>query len=206
MRQALNTTTLKMDTQLAGLYLMEAELIPQIAEYSMALAGIMTKRAPASTEVVINGLVVRRHNNPDLISGGETTWNNLLNQSPAFSVCMHWKWMSLWHTYFCKDNFEPVVLTFLDQGEKIGIFPLVLVDNRAAHLSKKKLCFYGTGEKEVEEITTEYIDLIIKPGYEQRVCEAAAVYLFNNFTDWDVLELARYRKDSIIVNTTCLMR
>ena len=179
---------------------MDVELYPLITEYSLILAGIVSKPTPASTDIEFNGLTVRRHNNPDLIPGGEATWNNLLSKSPVFSVCMHWKWMSLWRTHFRKENFESVILTFLDNGEKIGIFPLVLIQNNDARLNKRKLYFYGTGEKEVEEITTEYIDLIVKPGYEQRVCEAAASYLFNNFTEWDVLELMRYRKDSIIVN------
>ncbi|MDQ1362996.1 MAG: hypothetical protein QG652_856 [Pseudomonadota bacterium] len=177
---------------------METDLFVLFAEHTMVLASVAGNSASGNPEAAPSRLVTRHHNHPDLIPGGEHEWNKLLSESSALSVCLHWKWMSLWKKYFFKLNSGSVIITVHDKHELVGIFPLALIQDTRARISKRKLHFFGTGEAEAEEITTEYIDVIAKPGYEQAVCEAIADYLFHTYTAWDVLELVRYKNDSVI--------
>jgi len=170
-----------------------------MSDYALAAAGIVVHKTSARNAAT-TGLMIKQYDLPDLVPGGQTAWNALLQQSSLESVCLHWKWMSLWRKYFYRDNMQAVILGVHDGVELVGILPLVLIRDETARLSKRKLCFFGTGEPETEEITTEYVDVMAKPGYETRVSEAAANYLYTNFTEWDVLELLRYRQNSLINN------
>lgn len=169
-------------------------------DYVLSAAGMIFHRSDMSSRFTATGLVVRHHNLPDLVPGGESAWNSLLLHSSCETVCLHWKWMTLWRKYFYRQDMQAVVIGVYDVSELVGLLPLVLVRNDNARLSKRRLCFFGTGEPEAEEITTEYIDVIAKTGYEKLVCDAAANYLYTVFTDWDLLELPRYKKDSLINN------
>jgi len=103
--------------------------------------------------------------------------------------------MHLWWKHFHTSEMELVLLFVQKQSEVVGIFPLVKIPTK----NREILHFMGTGEDEAEEITSEYIDIISKPGYEKNVCRIVVNYLTNDYTDWDELNLSRYNQDSNIV-------
>jgi len=108
---------------------------------------------------------------------------------------MNWDWMYLWWKHFYTSDMELVFILIKNHSEIVGLFPLVKIPSKG----RKILHFLGTGEDEAEEITTEYIDVIAKPGFEKRVCCLVINYLTTEYTNWDEINLSRYNQDSNIV-------
>lgn len=145
-----------------------------------------------------NSIGIERITNLDNFAELETSWNMLLAKSGCEQACLHWKWMQLWWLHFSRQDFQPVVLLFRQADELVAIFPLVVIPVKGRVSKERVLYFFGTGENELEEITTEYIDIIVLPEFQQIVAEAAAQYLASVFTKWDRMELMRYSKSSVL--------
>jgi CelD/BcsL family acetyltransferase involved in cellulose biosynthesis len=141
-------------------------------------------------------LTLKHINSIDEFTELKEEWNNLLSNSRCLSVCLHWDWMNLWWKHFHTDNFELVLLTIRNESELVAIFPLVNIKKG----KQQFLYFMGTGENEKEEITSEYIDIITKPGMEEAVCQLFLQHLKKDYTGWDRIELFRFLKNSTIAS------
>ena len=129
-------------------------------------------------------------------------WNQLLENSPAFSICLTWEWLFTWWNNFCTDEFELQILLLRDGDKLIGIAPFVL--HTSNYLGLFPLCvlrFLGTGEPESESVVSEYLDVIAQSGEQSRVANALWMHLRQSGTSglWDQIVLNDALVDSLVM-------
>jgi len=129
----------------------------------------------------------------------KNSWHNLQTNGAVKNITTSWEWMSTWWDVFHEDR-ELAILTFTKNEEVIGIAPFVKRKTRLlGFLPYVKLEFMASGEEEQDEICTDYLDIIVKKGYEQIVTESLFNYLIiSNKIKWDELLLPRMDSESII--------
>jgi CelD/BcsL family acetyltransferase involved in cellulose biosynthesis len=119
-------------------------------------------------------------------------WNNLLTSSFSNSVFLTWEWIYSWCEIFGRDK-KIFVIIAEEEGSVIGIAPLCITSERYFGLSSlRHLEFLGTSQ-----VITEYADLIILKGREQELIPIFFNFIFNNSSQWDVINLVSIRKDSL---------
>lgn len=126
-------------------------------------------------------------------------WQELLDASPLESVFLTWDWQSAWLDYYLDPRDEPWVLALREQGQLIGIAPFLRqIEKRRGRPAIRRIRFLGTGEPETEEVVSEMLDIISRPGRETDVAAAVARYLFDHSAEWDELFFQDVRGDSLI--------
>lgn len=110
-------------------------------------------------------------------------WNDLLAASESNNIFLSWEWVYTWWGIF-KGERELNILAFWKEDELVGIAPLLAREiNYYGLLKYKRIEFLASGEDEADEICSEYLNIIIKPGMEEQVIEEILNYLHNN-NDW----------------------
>jgi len=109
-------------------------------------------------------------------------WGDLHRRcaAPPF---LRWEWMSLWWDIYRARGDRLHILAVRDGTELLALAPLYL---QALVPSGAERClrFLGTGEAEREEVCSEYLDLLIRPGHEGACVAAIGDYLSDNSHRW----------------------
>jgi len=95
--------------------------------------------------------------------GLASEWNDLLRNSQANSIFLTWEWLFCWWEIY-KDDCKNLLLVRVrgEEGETLCLVPLMMEESRLLNLLPVfKIRFLGTGEKEQDEICTEYLDFIV---------------------------------------------
>jgi CelD/BcsL family acetyltransferase involved in cellulose biosynthesis len=103
------------------------------------------------------------------LMGMRAEWNELLEKSDSDCLFLTWEWLSTWWRHLAGDRrlFMPAVR---DRGELVAIAPLVLrPPGISTILPFPALEFMGTGS-----IGSDYLDVIIKRGHEEKAMKAIA--------------------------------
>lgn len=117
-------------------------------------------------------------------------WTTLITELPHISFFLTWEWLNTWwHTFATEHDQLNIILVKKDQ-KLIAIFPLY-------RQNKNTLRFIGTGEKEVDEVATEYLDIICSKELVIPVSKLLALHLktsklnfvFNNYLEESTIEL-----------------
>jgi len=118
-------------------------------------------------------------------------WSNLLPRSHNDTIFLTFEWLSTWWKHF-KDNRELRVLTARNEdGELIGIAPLMIYRRRLLSLlSLKVMEFLGSGH-------SDYLDFILLKGREEEILGAFFRYLREHGDEWDLLDLVDIPEDSM---------
>jgi hypothetical protein len=147
----------------------------------------------------VNGISLKCLTSVEEFKGLKKEWNELLAKSKCFPVCLQWEWMDLWWKHFSQDDYQLVLLTFRKEKKLVGIFPLVCMKKKVKFcISINRLVFMGTGENEEEEVTSEFLDIISEPGYEDEICSLSVDFLLNEYVKWDVIELCHQLDNSVL--------
>ena len=126
-------------------------------------------------------------------------WNRLLENSPAFSVCLTWEWLYTWWKNYGSREFELHILMILDGKKLVGIAPFVLQCCSYRHVfSFRALRFLGTGEPEWEGVVSEYLDVIAQVGEQAGVASAIWAHLLH-LRQWDQILLNDVLTDSLVM-------
>jgi CelD/BcsL family acetyltransferase involved in cellulose biosynthesis len=107
--------------------------------------------------------------NSSRLMGMRAEWNELLEKSDSDCLFLTWEWLSMWWRHLAGDRrlFMPAVR---DQGELVAIAPLVLrPPGISTILPLPALEFMGTGS-----VGSDYLDVIIRRGHEDRAMTAMA--------------------------------
>jgi len=80
-------------------------------------------------------------------------WEQLLSNCSHLSFFLSWSWLNGWWQHYANNNDSLNIIVIEENSAVIAIIPFYLQDNRV-------LRFIGTGEKEVEEVASEYLDII----------------------------------------------
>lgn len=104
----------------------------------------------------------------------KSDWNELLENSCANTVFLTWEWITTWWEIY-GDKYKLYILTIRDSsGILLGIAPFKIAFRRYFLLKKLlALEFIGYGKG----ITPEYLDVIVRRGYEKTVMPLLLQYL-----------------------------
>jgi len=115
-----------------------------------------------------------------------TEWNDLLSQSEDDNVFLTWEWAYTWWQHF-KDGKELFILEVRDQhGLLIGIAPFYVTPVRLLKLfSVREIRWLGFGEM----VHPDYLNFIIRKGYENDALTEIFKYLASVQNRWDIINL-----------------
>lgn len=125
------------------------------------------------------------HDNGEFESLAEE-WTDLLNRSNSACVFMRWEWHYTWWQVFAGKRDVLHVVTWRSQGRLVGLLPLYF--SKDLFSSSGCLRFLGTGESQIDEVATEYSDLLADESVEDQVAHLAGRYL-GSFRHWKCVEL-----------------
>jgi len=124
-------------------------------------------------------------NSMDQWAETHTAWNGLLGQSSADTIFLTWEWLFSWgENYLDADRCLFIVMVYKDD-ELVGIAPWYIQSLRRGALTVKQISFLGA-----PDAGSDYLDVIIKKGQEQKVA---------NFLHEFLLTEARNRWDSCML-------
>ena len=116
--------------------------------------------------------------------------DNLIINSNNILVFNITEYLLIWCDIFLTEKDELFYITIRSGNELVSIAPLYIKDS--------VLRFLCTGEEEDDEVTSEYLDVIVKTGYESIVSESYATILNNN--KWNEIRFDHYLSSSYISN------
>lgn len=108
-------------------------------------------------------------------------WNDLVGRSQANTLFMTWEWQTTWWRHWRTD--ELYLLAWRDEtnGQLVGLVPLF---GEMTPDGNHRLLLVGGTE------VSDYLDLVIAPGYEEQVFQALITWLASAAAPaWDRVEL-----------------
>jgi CelD/BcsL family acetyltransferase involved in cellulose biosynthesis len=123
----------------------------------------------------------------------EPEWNELLRSATANTVFLTWEWIATWWCVYGKSA-SLHVLVVRDHGRLVGIAPLKRVNARVLGQEFDRIEFIGSGS----DVTPEYLDVIVRRGYEAAVASSFAESLAHEPRP-HVLDLRPLRPESVAV-------
>jgi len=121
----------------------------------------------------------------------EPEWDRLLEQCPA-TVFQSFEWLRAWWRHFGGSRSLDCVV-FRDRGVLVGIAPMLREQVRVLGIPiVRRLQFLGVG-------LSDYLDVLILPGYEEFVLNHLIQELLSTGNEWDVLDLEDVRETSVLV-------
>lgn len=127
----------------------------------------------------------------------EPEWNALLRDSAADAIFLTWEWLDTWLEVY-GDGGEWVILTARNQeGQLLGVAPMML-ERCAGPVGRWMRRVILVGQK--ADTASEYLDWILRRGYEAEVVLAFCNYLLSRqCAPWDLLCFGAMRADSATI-------
>ena len=110
----------------------------------------------------------------------ESGWNDLLEKSGSPSIFLTWEWMFTWWSYYSRQRKLFLVL-FREGKNLVGIAPLLQEEEGKRGIKVQTLRFLGSDGP----ACSEFLDLIIAPGYEIKIHQRMAGFLQEYRFAWD---------------------
>lgn len=135
-------------------------------------------------------------------------WDALQQSNENSSVFMSWAWHHTWWTVFGKDSDKLCIVCVRLRGELIAVLPLYM---RVRSWPRPTVVmFLGTGEGDADEVATEYLDMVARPGMLMAAAVAALEFLDHHgakkrfefqhlLTDSVLVSALRCRSDSWVL-------
>lgn len=120
-------------------------------------------------------------------AGLESEWNALLQSSASNTITLTHQWQSTWWDTF-GENRELHLIAARENGELVGIAPLLKRRARRYGVPVSRIEFIASGEAEADEICSDYLDFICQIGREREVLGAIFAALQAD-KSWDELLL-----------------
>jgi CelD/BcsL family acetyltransferase involved in cellulose biosynthesis len=114
-------------------------------------------------------------------------WDELYQNAPLATPFQSWAWLYSWWEFY-GEGYELRLVRIRHDGLLVGLLPLML--ERRAGLGR--LRFVGTG-------LTDYLDVLVREGWETRVPEAAVRGL-RQMDGWQVVDLQQLRPEAAAWN------
>ncbi len=125
------------------------------------------------------------------LQGLSNKWNNILKSSKSDTIFLTYEWVSTWITNFLGDD-ELYILFASVENEVVGIAPFYIRQEKIITGSRlKSLRFIGD-----RDAGSEYLDLIIKKGFERSTIQVFFEHIFKNCRDIDLFSLSDIRDNS----------
>jgi CelD/BcsL family acetyltransferase involved in cellulose biosynthesis len=142
-------------------------------------------------------LEVEEINNTNGLIEIADSWDYLLSESHSDNVFLTWEWVFNWWRVYEK-NKELMILVVRSNREGIvAIAPFYLCRNKSFNTFWiDEVRFIGTGE----DVSPDYLDIIIRKGHEKGSIRAIVRYLCNE-PRWDVINLTDVLSTSSLAGT-----
>jgi len=121
----------------------------------------------------------------------EQAWSILLSDLPHLSIFLSWKWLNLWWSTYATENDRLHIILVEEHGELIALAPFYIQNNNTFR-------FIGSGELEIEEVATEYFDIICAPEKSSEITTLLTKYINANFSAILQFEFNNYLEQSTI--------
>ena len=132
---------------------------------------------------------------PEAFREIKAEWNSLLQESEANNVFLSWEWMHTWWEIYGRNYQLHTIAVRTPSGELVGIAPLKMAERGIQAIHKSQVLeFIGWGG----DVTTEYLDIIARKGWEKSVFNSIAEHLFRNNT-WTELDLHHFSSASAFI-------
>lgn len=138
----------------------------------------------------------------------EADWNRLAETSAAHIYQTH-TWLSTWWKYYNdQKNDSLFILIFYHRDNIVGIAPFYLQTDSVFGIKfYRRLCLLASGNAFnksfgifLDDGPSDYLDIIVKPGYEKSVPDTLSDFLIENSSKFDEINLLNIREDSKINN------
>jgi len=118
----------------------------------------------------------------------EDRWEGLLGHTNNKSIYQSYKWISTCWEYFGGDGLY--LLAASQDDQILGIAPLMVEQMRVKGLPLFRILrFIGSGP-------SDYLDFILKKGWERNVLDGFIAYLVKDKQSWDIMWLSELPEDS----------
>lgn len=117
-------------------------------------------------------------------------WNELLADSSANHIFMTCEWMSSWWQVYQPGDLAVLVLRDEEQGRWLGVAPWFIETT-----AEGKRVIYTVGSVDV----TDYLDIIVRRGFEDEVLAALAGWLAGHAGEFDEVRLCNIPQDSPVL-------
>ena len=119
----------------------------------------------------------------------EDEWNALITQSDS-TIFQTYEWLHTWWKYYNRPSDQLHILRFTCDEKLVGIAPLFIEHRRTLGARiYSRLRFIGAG-------LSDYLEFILRPGYEGTVFLAFAEHLQSHIQEWDIFDIEDVSKRS----------
>lgn len=119
----------------------------------------------------------------------KTEWDNLLNKSNNPNIFLTWEWLYEWYDNLVTKE-KLYIITVRNNKDLLGIAPFI--NTLKPILNIKIIKFLGSSF-----VYSDYLDLIIRDGFEDIVVKEIFSFLLSHFNDWDIINLTDMNLESI---------
>jgi len=132
----------------------------------------------------------------------EHDWNKLYEKSVRTTIFSSWDWMFTWWEVFHDELSRKLyILCLYDGDELLGIAPFHIYKHYPKSLVQgKTLQFIASGNKQDENVTSEYLDFIVLPEKESEMVVAVSEYLVKHKRQWDFADFEYLLEDALILD------
>ena len=129
-------------------------------------------------------------------------WNDLNNAAQKGTLFTSWEWLfSWWEIYQHDAQRELYILSYRENGHLHGLAPLQILDHPKKQFPcSKQLILLGTGETDGGLVLSEYLDLIVTPGKENKVINAFSNALMLEQDHWQGALFKQLLPNSLLGN------
>jgi CelD/BcsL family acetyltransferase involved in cellulose biosynthesis len=157
---------------------------------------------------ISNQITVRCVSSVEEFSQLQQAWSELAMASDS-TIYQTFEWSYLWwENYSTKQQFNLHILLFYSDTQLVGLAPLFIykknIFNRTFY---KILRFLGTGNAFgmsfglfSDNGPSDYLDILLLPGFESNVAKSFWEYLNNQHNLYDKIEFVNLREDSKFIN------
>jgi CelD/BcsL family acetyltransferase involved in cellulose biosynthesis len=101
-------------------------------------------------------------------------WNALLAESRVNNIFLTWEWMHTWWCVYGHEYKLQIITVRLQSGKLVGIAPFKMKERNILGIHRERILeFIGVGE----DVTTEYVDIIARIGYEACVYDKVTYHI-----------------------------
>ncbi len=126
----------------------------------------------------------------------QENWNDLLHRSNSDTIFLTFEWIKAWIDNFLDQDELFIITVSNEKSEILGIAPLCIRKLKAyGFLPMKALVFLGD-----RDAGSEYLDLIIVKGYEDKIIQCIFQFLRKNEKLYDFLFLKEIPESSLNLN------
>jgi len=130
----------------------------------------------------------------------QESWGRLYESSTRANIFVSWDWLFTWWSIFSQaDERDLFILCFYDQNHLVGIAPFQIERKYPhAYIQGRTLRFLASGEHIEDSITTPFVDLLVKEGYEYAVMKTLEAKVLDYQQRWDFAEFDFLLQGSLI--------